>query len=64
MSIDELKAELDLRGVDYQDCVSKTQLAQKLIETRALGKANPNIIDKFNNDFKVKSTNFAKLGRQ
>jgi len=44
MSIDEIKAELELRGVDYQDCISKNELVQRLIETRVTGKANPDIL--------------------
>ena len=55
MSIDELKAELDLRGVDFTDCFSKSELVTRLIETRASGKANPDILDKFNSALKVAS---------
>ena len=44
MSIDEIKAELELRGVDYQDCISKNELVQRLVETRVSGKANPDIL--------------------
>lgn len=44
MSIDEIKAELELRGVEYQDCISKNELVQRLIETRVSGKANPDIL--------------------
>jgi hypothetical protein len=55
MSIDELKSELELRCVDYQDCLSKQELVQRLIESRATGKADPNLLKKFNtgNDVKV-----------
>ena len=38
MSIDEIKSELDLRGVDYTECVSRQDLVQKLEETRVFGK--------------------------
>ena len=48
MSIDELKAELELRGVDFKDCFSKSELVNRLIESRVVGKANPDILDKFN----------------
>ena len=49
MSIDELKSELDLRAVDYSDCLSKQELVSRLIESRALGKANPDqVFEKFN----------------
>ena len=48
MTIDEMKSELDLRGVDYTDCVSKNDLLERLRDTRTLGKADPSIISKFN----------------
>lgn len=48
MSIDELKAELELRGVDFKDCFSKSELVNRLIESRVAGRANPDILDKFN----------------
>eukprot|EP01036_Dinobryon_divergens_P022051 gene22051-30285_t len=48
MSIDELKAELELRGVDFKDCFSKSELVNRLIESRVAGKANPDILEKFN----------------
>jgi hypothetical protein len=49
MSVDEIKSELDMRGVDYSECVSKQELVKKLIETRVLGKANPDrVFEKFN----------------
>jgi hypothetical protein len=48
MTIDEMKAELDLRGVDYTDCVSKNELLERLRDTRTLGKADPSVISKFN----------------
>lgn len=53
MSIDELKAELDLRGVDYKDCFSKSELVARLIETRASGKADPSILENFNKNIQV-----------
>lgn len=48
MSIDEIKSELELRSVDYRDCISRRELVEKLVEARATGKADPKIIDKFN----------------
>jgi hypothetical protein len=48
MSLDELKAELDLRGVNYEDCVNKQQLVDKLIGSRTLGKADPSVLNSFN----------------
>ena len=49
MSVDEIKSELDLRRIDFSDCVSKSQLQQRLNENRSKGTANPDIFDKFNN---------------
>ena len=48
MTLDELKAELDLRGVEYEDCVSKAELVERLAQSRTLGRANPEIIDRIN----------------
>lgn len=48
MRVLEIKSELDLRGVDYSDCFDKENLAQKLVQARASGKADPSIIDQFN----------------
>lgn len=53
MSIDELKAELDLREVDYKDCFSKSELVNRLIESRVSGKANPDILKQFNSSLQV-----------
>ncbi len=49
MTLDELKSELDVRSVNYDDCFSKNELVQRLKESRLTGKADPSIIDKFNN---------------
>lgn len=48
MTLDELKSELDVRNVNYDDCFSKIELAGRLKESRLSGKADPSIIDKFN----------------
>eukprot|EP01038_Epipyxis_sp_PR26KG_P014774 gene14774-19855_t len=48
MSIDDVKSELELRGVNFDDCVSKQQLVDRLVESRAIGKADPDILKKFN----------------
>eukprot|EP01037_Dinobryon_pediforme_P022902 gene22902-24210_t len=55
MSIDELKAELDLREVDYKDCFSKSELVNRLIESRVSGKANPDILKQFNSSLQDKN---------
>ena len=44
MSVDELKAELELRSVDFSDCMSKQDLAERLIQSRTFGKADPGIL--------------------
>jgi hypothetical protein len=48
MRVSEIKAELDLRQISYTDCFDKESLVERLTEARATGKANPEIIDKFN----------------
>ena len=48
MRVSEIKAELNLRGIDYTDCFDKESLAQRLREARAKGKADPSILEKFN----------------
>ena len=48
MRVSEIKAELDMRGVSYADCFDKESLATRLEEARATGKANPEILEKFN----------------
>lgn len=48
MSVDELKSELELRGVDYDDCISKNELVDRLIQSRADGRASKDILQQFN----------------
>jgi len=48
MRVSEIKAELDLRGVGYADCFDKDSLSQRLMEARSSGKANPEILERFN----------------
>ena len=48
MRVSEIKAELDLRGIDYSGCFDKESLSECLKTARADGKANPEILDKFN----------------
>jgi hypothetical protein len=55
MRVSEIKAELDLRGISYTDCFDKESLVERLQEARATGKANPDILDKFNKQ-KIEST--------
>lgn len=48
MKVSELKAELDLRKVDYTNCFEKEELARQLADARRSGKADPDILDAFN----------------
>lgn len=48
MRVSEIKAELDLRGISYNDCFDKDSLEQKLVEARKSGKADPELLEKFN----------------
>ena len=48
MRVSEIKAELEVREVDYSDCFDKESLVARLHESRATGKASPKIIEKFN----------------
>ena len=60
LSADELKAELELRNVDYSNCISRNELVELLIETRMEGKADKEILDKFNEMDKDTSANVNK----
>jgi len=59
MNVDELKAELDVRGVDYSDCISKNELVTRLVESRATGRvANPDaLFDKLNDAININNNN-------
>jgi hypothetical protein len=48
MRISEIKAELELRNVQYDDCFDKESLTERLLQSRRQGKSNPTIIDQFN----------------
>ncbi|KAL3784066.1 hypothetical protein HJC23_013281 [Cyclotella cryptica] len=48
MKLSEIKSELDLRGVSYKDCFDRESLEGRLHEARCSGKADPRIIDQFN----------------
>lgn len=48
MRVSEIKAELDLRGVDYADCFDKESLVERLQEARETGRADPKILENFN----------------
>lgn len=48
MKAQELKAELDLRGVSWAGCYDKKDLQDLLVEARANGKCNPDVLRQFN----------------
>lgn len=48
MRVSEIKAELELRNVSYQDCFDKESFIQRLTEARATGRADPSILQQFN----------------
>eukprot|EP00607_Mallomonas_marina_P004591 CAMPEP_0182425532 /NCGR_PEP_ID=MMETSP1167-20130531/11981_1 /TAXON_ID=2988 /ORGANISM="Mallomonas Sp, Strain CCMP3275" /LENGTH=144 /DNA_ID=CAMNT_0024606335 /DNA_START=169 /DNA_END=603 /DNA_ORIENTATION=- len=48
MTVDEIMAELDMRGIGYEDCISKTELVNRLSEIRTKGKGDPKMVDSFN----------------
>ena len=48
MRVSEIKAELQLRGVRFDDCFDKESLSIRLDEARATGKSDPKILDQFN----------------
>jgi hypothetical protein len=52
MTIDEIKSELDLRGLNYEECTTKSELVQLLVNSRVKGVADPSIIDQFNQNTK------------
>ena len=56
MTLDEIKAELEVRGVNYDDCFSKGELVKKLGNARSEGRAAPEIINQFN-DINVEDLN-------
>ena len=48
MRVSEIKAELQLRGINFADCFDKESLVARLEEARASGKADPSILQQFN----------------
>jgi hypothetical protein len=50
MKVSEIKAELKLRGVSFNDCFDKEALVSRLQEARQFGKANPEILNRFNKE--------------
>eukprot|EP00320_Phaeocystis_rex_P019594 CAMPEP_0119070926 /NCGR_PEP_ID=MMETSP1178-20130426/45485_1 /TAXON_ID=33656 /ORGANISM="unid sp, Strain CCMP2000" /LENGTH=170 /DNA_ID=CAMNT_0007052805 /DNA_START=117 /DNA_END=629 /DNA_ORIENTATION=+ len=50
MSVSEIKAELDLRGIGYEGLFEKSELARALAKSRAEGRADPEILNRFNRE--------------
>mmetsp|Transcript_22380 Transcript_22380/g.69980 ORF Transcript_22380/g.69980 Transcript_22380/m.69980 type:complete len:204 (-) Transcript_22380:403-1014(-) len=50
MSVADIKAELELRGVDFATLFEKDELVRRLVLARAQGEADPSLVDKFNAD--------------
>lgn len=48
MTIDEIKSELEMRSINCDHCVSKPELVHLLVESRTLGRADPQIINNMN----------------
>jgi hypothetical protein len=48
MRVSEIKSELRMRGVKFDDCFDKESLVERLQEARATGKADPEILNEFN----------------
>lgn len=47
MRVSEIKSELDLRKVPYNDCFDKESLVERLMEARARGAADTDILNSF-----------------
>jgi hypothetical protein len=50
MSVADIKAELELRAIDFSGCCEKDDLVRRLVLAREQGEADPSIVDKFNAD--------------
>lgn len=50
MSVGDIKAELELRGVNFAGCFEKGDLVRRLVLARKQGEADPSIVDRFNAD--------------
>lgn len=47
MRVSEIKAELELRGVRFDDCFDKESMVVRLREARSKGTADPSVVDAF-----------------
>jgi hypothetical protein len=48
MRVSEIKGELELQGIGFDDCFDKESLVKRLKDARATGKADPSILEAFN----------------
>ncbi len=48
MKVGEIKAELDLRKISYEGLFEKEELAKLLAGSRRAGRADPSLVDRFN----------------
>jgi hypothetical protein len=48
MRVSEIKGELELQGICFDDCFDKESLVKRLKDARATGKADPSILEEFN----------------
>ena len=48
MRVSEIKGELELRGIGFDDCFDKESLVKRLEDARATGKADPSMLEEFN----------------
>lgn len=48
MRVSEIKSELSIRGIIFEECFDKESLVKKLEEARVYGKADPSLSDEFN----------------
>jgi malic enzyme len=48
MKVSDIKAELELRSIDFSGCFEKDDLVRRLVLAREQGEADPTIVDKFN----------------
>jgi len=55
MKVSEIKAELDMRKISYDGLFEKEEYARLLADARATGRADPTILEDFNNKEAISS---------
>ena len=48
MKVSDIKAELELRSIDFSGCFEKDDLVRRLVLAREQGEADPTLVDAFN----------------